>query len=351
MDLWRRRRDLGTEVAQTRRLYLDVRFWNDLCDAQLGVAREAQSKELLPALRNAVETGELICPVEFHVVEELHRQTLPDKRHMSLTLVDELSRRTVLLSATERLFLEVLRLVQGLVAETPPTAAPLEEMWTRPMFACGHDFPTLEAPGLPAILVDQIRTEMEDQWWNFGFVDLFTMTGPPSIDPNAKAHTADLLNRAKEDPANLFESFDATYWSEVRGSLDAYMPQLEDIWRYLFSRSGGDPNTVTPEQLRHSAMHLRRVLYEGARKVGLRATVPTLHVGTTLYSRMQCDRRRDYKGNDVFDFAHAEAALPYFHAFATDGPLISLIRQSGLTNDYACELLASSDQLIAWLSV
>ncbi|GAC1415589.1 MAG: hypothetical protein NVSMB53_14220 [Gemmatimonadaceae bacterium] len=269
---------------------------------------------------------------------------------MSLTLVDELSRKTVLVSPTERLFLEVLRLVQGLIAETPPVGAPLEEMWTRPMFALGHDFPRLEAPHVPSTLVDQLRTDTEDELWSFGFVDLFTMTGPPPIDANAKAHTAELLNRAKADPANLFESFDATYWSEVRGTLDAYMPQLEDIWRYLFSHRGGDLSTATPEQLRESAMQLRRVLYERARRVGLRATVPTLHIGTTLYSRMQWDRKRDYTGNDVFDFGHVEAALPYFDAFATDGPLVSLVRQCGLANDYSCELLASSDQLIAWLS-
>jgi len=350
MDLWQRRRDLGTIVAKTRRLYLDVRFWNDLCDAELGTARSTQAKELLDDLRNTVASGELLCPVEFHVVEELHRQRIPEKRLISLRLVDELSQRTVLLSPPERLFLEVLRLVQGLVVQTPPTVVPLEEMWTRPMFALGHDFPQLESLDAPSALVEQLRNETEDEWWGFGFVELFAVTGPLPIDPNAKRHTAALLNLAKAVPANLFESFDATYWSEVRGALDAYLPELEEIWRYLFARHGADPDTIPPDQLRQSAIQLRRLLYEGAKKMGLRATVPTLHVGTTLYSQLQWDRRREYKGNDLFDFGHAEAALPYFDGFATDRPLISLVRQSGLTHDYACELLGSADQIMTWLS-
>jgi hypothetical protein len=350
MELWRRRRQLGEEVSAKRRLYLDVRFWNDLCDAELGAAKDARPGQLLAALRSSTARGDLVCPVECHVVEELHRQEIHEKRQATLSLIDELSRRTVLLSPPDRLFLEVLRLVQGLVAGTPPTRPPVEEMWTRPMFAIGHDFPELEAPGLPPEVAETLRHQMEEELWAFGFVDLFTMTGPPPIDTNAKITTAGLLNAAKRDVSNQFESYDATYWSEVRGALDAYLPQLEDIWRYLRHRIGGGVTTVTSSVLRDSALKLRHLLYEGARVTGLRSTVPSLHTGVTLYSRMQWDRKRSYKGNDVFDFAHAEAALPYCHAFATDASLASLVQQSGLAADYSCEVMTHSDHVVAWLA-
>lgn len=350
MEWWRRRRILSEEMSTKRRLYLDVRFLNDLCDAGLGSSKDSKAAALLAALRASVCTGNVVCPVEFHVVEELHRQKIPEKRHATLTLIDELSRRTVLASPADRLFLEVLRLVQGLVAGVAPTAPPVDEMWTRPLFAAGHDFSELEAPELPSAVVEQLRSEIHDQWWAMGFVELFALTGSPPIDPIAKIATAGMLNDAKANPANLFDSYDATYWSEVRGTLDAYLPQLEEIWRYLYQRSGGDPSTITPAELRESALQVRQLLYDGARKVGLRSTVPTLHTGVTLYSRMQWDRKRAYKGNDIFDFGHAEAALPYYNAFATDAGLASLIRQSGLMSDYACELLTSADQLLSWIA-
>jgi hypothetical protein len=350
MDLWQRRRELGIQVSKKRRLYLDVRFWNDLCDAELGVHRNVSSKELLSALTDEVARGDVICPVEFHVVEELHRQKDLEKRAITLRLIDLLSSRTVLVSPTERLFLEVLRLVQGLAAQTPPVSAPLGEVWTRPMFAVGHDLPPFEAPFLPPEVVTQLRSDFESTWWSFGFTEMFEQTGSPPIDPNAKAHTANLLNQAKGDPSTLFESYEATYWAELRGALDAYLPQLEDIWRYLFAQAGHDVGTVTPEQLREAALQLRALLYQGARRVGLRTTVPTLHVGVTLYSRIQWDRSRGYKGNDVFDLAHAEAAIPYFNAFATDASLGSLIRQSKLAAEYPCAILTSAEQILAWLN-
>jgi len=54
MELWERRRMLGQRVAGQRRLYLDLRFWNDLCDVEPGLSRDPQNVECLTVLRSAV---------------------------------------------------------------------------------------------------------------------------------------------------------------------------------------------------------------------------------------------------------------------------------------------------------
>src|SRR5947208_3219055 len=121
MELWERRRELGHRVAKQRRLSLDLRFWNDLCDAEIGSPRGAAAGTLLGQLRRLAASGELVCPVEFHLVEELHKQRSSEKRLATIALIDELSSRTVLASAPDRIFLEVLRFIQGAVAGKPPT--------------------------------------------------------------------------------------------------------------------------------------------------------------------------------------------------------------------------------------
>lgn len=350
MEVWQRRRELGQQVAKQRRLSLDVRFWNDLCDAELGVSPVQESGTLLMTLRRSVAAGNLICPVEFHVVEELHKQRIPEKRLATIALIDELSARTVLASPPDRIFLEVLRFVQGAIAGAPPISAPLEEMWTRPMFAAGHSMPVLEAPpGLPADVVERVRMDCEAKWWEFGFAELFAYVGQPPLDGTVKHKTAELLNAAKGDPTTALKSFETTYWSEVRGTLDVYQPQIQDVARYLFHQHGGDPNAIKPDELQQSFERLRSVLYNAARKIGLKGAVPALHIGATLYSHLQWDRQRAYKANDVFDFDHADAALPYFNAFATDGSLAALLRRSGLASSYACAVLSSYAELFAWL--
>jgi hypothetical protein len=111
MEFWERRRELGLVLAKKRRLYLDVRFWNDLCDAELGVPNTSAAQTLLRTLPTAILNRNVVCPVAFHIVEELHRQKITEKRAATLALVDELSSRTVIISPDERLFLEVQRLV------------------------------------------------------------------------------------------------------------------------------------------------------------------------------------------------------------------------------------------------
>src|SRR5471032_2913786 len=104
MHIWQRRRELGLRVAAQRRLSLDLRFWNDLCDAELGVSQSAGAVRVLAIIRRLVASSDLVCPVEFHLVEELHKQRKPEKRAATLALIDELSARTVLLAAPDRVF-------------------------------------------------------------------------------------------------------------------------------------------------------------------------------------------------------------------------------------------------------
>lgn len=347
-ELWRRRTELGQAVVRKRRLFLDVRFWNDLCDADAGHPG-SEEKRLLDAIRLAKQSGSLICPVEFHLVEELHRQQVPDKRERTLRLVDELSDKTILLSAPERIFLEVLRFVESLARGEQPTAPPLVEMWTRPAFLAGHYDPPLDAPGIPAEVLQRLLAAFEEEWWNFGFVDLFSVAGIPPLDGNAKHGAAERLNALKPDPTTHFKSLSATYWSEVRGTLDAYLPQLGDVWKYMFSRAGGDPADITPEQLERSSAYLRAALYNAAKKRGVKNAIPSLHIGATLYANLQWDKQRQYKSNDLFDFDHAEAALPYGDAFATDSSLASLITRSRLAEDYSCAVLTSCSAILSWI--
>jgi hypothetical protein len=330
-----------------RRLFLDLRFWNDFCDVALGDTEKQDVARCLDAVRAAVANGSLVCPIEYYAFAELHKQRLPAKQAATVQLVDELSAKTVMVMPFERVFLEFLRFSQAAATGRLPTLAPAEEMWTRPMYVFGHTLPDLPPSGLPSALDLQLRRQFADDAWNFGFTDMLRLSGPfPASDEVA---TADLLNQAKADPTTQFPSFEATYRSEVLGSLDAYAEQLDQVSLYLFQRHGGDPATATREQRDKATRHLRDVIYTAYLKYDLTRTLPTLHVGATLYSRLQWDRKRPYKSNDVFDFGHAEAALPYCSAFATDGALATLITQSGMHTAYGCDVLTTAASISDWL--
>lgn len=349
MELWERRRDLGQRVIRQRRLYLDLRFWNDFCDAEVGEPATSATRDCLLALRAFVARGDVVCPIEYHIFSELNKQRRADKREATANIVDELSGKTTLVSPFERVFIEILRFSQALVAGRGCSDPPLGEMWTRPMYLIGHEYPELPRTGLPAEMDQQFQREFADELWNFGFLDMVSLSGSLAVGVDEKATTSDLLNRAKEDSATQLSSYEATYRSEILGSLDGYSEQLEQVGLYLFHRAGGDPSSVPENEIKEAARRLRNLLYAAFLQKDLKDPLPTIHIGATLYSHMQWDRKRKYKSNDIFDFGHAEAALPYCNAFATDRSLASLIRQSGLDRDYDCKLLTDAQAIGRWL--
>lgn len=347
MELWERRRSLGREILAKRRLYLDLRFWNDFCDAELGLKVPDGTEAALRALRSAVRDGDVVCPVECYAVREAHSQRLGDKLCVTLGLFDELSSKTAMVMPFERVFLEFLRFSQGAMRGVVPAGAPADEMWTRPMFVVGHRLPNAPPIGLPAAVEAHLQAEFVNACWAFGFAEIFDVAGRW---PAGARSTASVLNAAKTLPEHLFPSYEATYRSEVLGSLDAYSEQLADVAVFLFRGAGGDADAVSMEERQIAAARLKRLLNAAFRKHDLTRSLPSVHIGATLYARMQWDRRRLYKENDVFDFAHAEAALPYCSGFATDGPLAALLHQAGLDARYGCDLLTDAIAIQNWVS-
>lgn len=63
-ELWELRRTLAASVMPKCRIYLDLNYWNALCDAELGEARDAQAAELLEVLSECVNAGMHVCPIE-----------------------------------------------------------------------------------------------------------------------------------------------------------------------------------------------------------------------------------------------------------------------------------------------
>ena len=74
----------------------------------------------------------------------------------------------------------------------------------------------------------------------------------------------------------------------------------------------------------------------------------SLYVPAMLHAAVRSERKRKIKPNDIFDFRHAAAALPYCRAFMTDGPLRSLITSGHVRLDrlYGCEVVATPAEAI-----
>lgn len=347
--LYELRRNLSQSIDGKRLLYLDLLYWNHLCDAALGETTDPEHVTLLKELREATADGSVLCPVEYTIFAELYKQRLPEKRQATARLVDEFSSGVVMVSPPERLFLEALRLVQAILAEKSFPPAPKDEVWTKPAFLIGHG--KLRSKTMKPEDLARVNALLRAKLWDMGFVQVLEQLGGGlEVSFDWAERVANELNERKVEARQGFANCREVYLAEVRGVLDASAPELGNVFRYLFDRVGGDAESVTESQQESSGVSFARLLAAAFAKRDLSKHLPSVHVPATLYANVQWDGPRRFRANDLQDFAHAAAALAYCDAFATERPLAALINQAKLTTTYSSVVLSNVAGVRGWLS-
>jgi hypothetical protein len=343
--LWQRRSELGTSVVQTPRLYLDLRFWNDLCDTALGQSDSAG--ELLDLMQTLRADEAVVCPIEANVLVELLKQKDNAKQRMTASLVDDLSGGVAMVSPQERVFLECLRLVQAVPKGPPFPVAPIREMWTRPAHLAGH----VTAPPVPQDVLDAAGVDVamaDERAWSMTFLEVIDEMRDLDA-PAWTESTAERLNASKTEARTLFPSYQRLYLEELQGYFEAVLEQLGDVLEYLFYAAHPNEGPLSKAQHRKAGVSLAFTLFQAMKLHGLERQLPSAHINATLFASWQWDGPRKYRPNDFWDFGHAAAALPYCDAFATERPLSSALLQANLTETYSCKVFSTTDLLLDWL--
>lgn len=348
--LYELRRTLAKNVISKERLYLDTKFWNTFCDVVHGNTRSGPAFDALAALRVLCGSGRVVCPVEYNVLNEVLRQRLPEKREATAKLVDELSAGTVIVAASERVFLETLRFAQSAIRNEVDGPPPIDEVWTRPAFAIGHLTP--ENPGLSesdhAYFVERTHEEL----WELSFREVVDGLSRDPAPVGNDSEVVRQMNADKRDPANRHGDFRALYLAEVHGAVDAFESSLDNVTPYLFAQAGGDPTTVTDEERSRSTDLWKRMIVNAFRLEGaiMARRFPTIHTYASAHARVRRDVARSFQANDFADFGHAAAALGYCSCFATERPLAELIRQGKLDAQYGVTVVTDCIHLSEWLA-
>jgi hypothetical protein len=332
-----------------RRLYLDTKFWNDFCDAELGESVNPHVHPALQRVREACREGSLVCPAEYQVLNEVLRQRSPEKRKATAALIDELSGGVILVPSYERVFLEVLRFAQGSTVGSPPDSPPVSEVWTRPAFVVGHITP--DSDGIPPEIYAWAAERTFDALWDLSFSDIVREL---ALDPTESKQTGicvDDINVAIRSPENQIPRLRGLYLAEIAGALDAFEESLADVGMYLYDRSGGNVDEVAPSERAEATTGWKQLILAAFRQRPdlMASLLPTFHILATCHGRVRWDKQRRFRPNDLSDFGHAAAALPYCDCFATERSLSALLRQAGLQEMYQTRIVANCQQLIEWL--
>jgi len=345
------RLQLGKEIKNIKKIYLDTNYWIELCDAALCRSRKDNFINLLELLRKTVKSGKIICPISDENFYEILLQSDPTTLIASIKIIDELSRGVALLSTEERTQFEILYFIRSTTRVKEAVYQPDEFIWSKVSFIYGTQHPYLPHLSSEEQLI--MQKAFFDQMWSMSISDMIDVMGIDKIATMPKYTDISVrLNRDKVKYAHENRSFKQLFLSEIAGVVDLHKPLFEEAMIYLFEKEYGYKPILEEITKTDAGKSIANAIYNLFERNKLGAYFPSLIIGAGLYAAVRQDIQRKLAPNDMSDFRHAQAALPYFDYFFTDNSLRDLITRSNIRFDkkYDCVVESYPDKVISLIT-
>jgi hypothetical protein len=335
----RKRIALAHELRDRTKVYLDTKYWALLRDVRLGRSNCPDTQKLLSVLESRVSDGSLICPFNADIYFEVMKQDNEQTLMATARLIDDLSLGVCMLPILERIEIEVFHFIES-SRQQPDALHQLEELvWTKTAYVLGFVTPNCYA--MPDDVNMAMQKSFADHMWTLGLTDMLTVMGPAKAAAKQSPFEdiSAALNAGKFANLDEHPSFKGVFLSEVQGILDAHRDTFCDLFRYIIERDTGNHLNDVDRQDTRSGQMLINLIYHAFRLNKITDQFPSLRIGAGLHAALRWDRNRKYKPNDLFDFRHAIAALPYCDLFFTERPLRHLIQDGNLqfNDQFACQ--------------
>ena len=322
-------------------MYLDTKFWLLLRDARLGRHSDSDIVDLLRLLQGGVEHGKLICPISADTFIEVFRQTDRVTLRTTIGLIDDLSKGIAILLLMDRISLEVHHFIER-TTKGPDAVYGIEELiWTKVPYVLGFGTPVSQS--LPPDVDLAMQKAFLDQLWVTKMTEMLDVIGenaPPLTE--AFEDISDQLNRGKVEHQHENNSFKQLFLSELWGVLDLYKPYFTDIMAYISEKDTGHRSGAQENQA--AGQMVANMIYGAFRLNKLTKELPSLWLGAGFHAAVRWDRNRKFKANDMPDFRHAVAAIPYCDFFLTERSLRHLVGDKNLRLEalFPCKTFSDS---------
>jgi len=343
-----RKIEVGRSAAQHKLIYLDTRYWIILRDVLLERRTETSSVYLLDCLRFLVRNHKVICPISESTFIELLKQEDRRTRRKTAELIDELSFGVTFAPEQERIGTEFAHFFHSHDERNP--LYPLKWLiWSKLGFVLGVVIP--QDTGLSPDIELAMQKVCFDQIWESSLtetVDSISDSQPPVSNFD---ELASKLNKGSAKNADKIINFKQLYLREIRGGLSLYMSVAGKILEGIFERHKGITPGISADERKQYERQLLNFFVKAFKKTKISRLLPTLHIHAICHASVRWDKMRKLKGNDLFDFHHAAAAVPYCDVFLTEKPLQQLLEQKHLeiNQDFDCKIISSVSEAVGFL--
>jgi hypothetical protein len=320
---------LAHEIRPAKKVYLDTKFWLLLRDVRIGRPTDNEVVRLLQVLENLVAKGLAICPISADTFYEIFKQTDPKTLRVSTQLIDDLSRGVAISALDERILLETYHFIQE-KSRGPDSVHTLDELvWMKIAYVWG--FVTTASEVLEPNLHCAVQKAVVDQMWVATLTDVLDQIGAkPAWWPPESSSITQQLNEGKFSHLDDCSSFEQLFMMELAGILDISKPIFQDLMVHISRGDTGQPSESAELSNDNLGQGLANLIYHGFRLNRITTELPSLRVIVGLHAAVRWDTKRKYKPNDLHDFHHAVAAIPYCDYFLTENSLRHLVGDRNL---------------------
>lgn len=342
--------ELATSLQERRAIYLDLKFWIELRNAKAADGAPHPYSDLLLALRQAVSSGQVFCPISDSCFLEVFKQSDPTTRKKTAELIDELSLGVTIIPFDLRVGTEIAHLLHA--ARTQEQVFPLDQLvWTKLSYVMGYDSPSVGM--FDKHIGRAIEKAFFDHMWTIPLVEMERLIGGAMSgkDPDHHELLARTLTQGIEEHAATLKSFDQAYEHELVGVLDLYAGRATDILCDMAPPSMGPPPARDTTEYESIEQHCLGLLVAAMKTARGKATLRTLHIETCMHAAVRWNKGQKFKANDFFDYQHAAAAVGYCDAFFTERSLCSVLTRSDLSLDkqYSCTVVSTSEAALQYV--
>ncbi len=343
----------GQIVAQKILVYLDLKYWINFRKMQLGQRVDPAYAALLEILITQVNAGAVVCPLSFWMFEELLKQGDLATRKATARLIDQLSNGVAFMHHGEIVGQEIIHLIRTLSPQYRDVKQwPIREcIWTRTFSFLGDRIPVWpkSIPQSDQLLVQK---HMEDVNFFVPLEELIDETTVIKPDSVRSGYDVADINRRKEQVRREHTSFKSMFLAELMQTVKENEEHWYDTIAYLYSLESGKEEKINVDSLSELEKRpARNLIYFLFKKNRIISELPSYHIPAALYAATSWDGQKQLTENDVFDYYHAQLAIPYCDFFLTDSSLKSLVCSQHLKFDqiYNIDIISNPNEALVRL--
>lgn len=335
-----RQLELSDSVSCFKTVYLDTNHWVTLRKVCSGELTDPLSKRYLECVTALAEGGICLFPISQSTFLEVLKQTDPRTLDQTVAIIDKLSKGISFISHEERLKLETLHYFYDKTGESTYNSSQL--VWTKLAYIMGYTSPEFDE--IEVNTNNVLQKSFFDRMWEMTLNEMIcVMRGNGGLfDPSFPDNSRE-LNVGKFAHMHENKSFKKMFLSELAGMLDAYKPLIQEAMLQMFEHKMGRPPSRSDVEAAKKSSLACNAIYNLFKLNKVTIELPIYRIISGLFAAVRWDKKQLFQPNDMHDFWHASAALPYCDYFFTEKDLLHLVTQKMLSYDklYDCQVTAS----------